>query len=314
MAECPAAVDFRPAPAAPAAAVVEPAVVELAVVELAVVAVGRAAEEVECSQCRADTQACGHPYIRPQEIFRAAVTRCRGPAQHSPADRHQIWECLPVECHPEQAGQDPEVACQPSLLASQTLVFPEAASPVVDNPVVPAVPVDNPAVPVANPVANPVVPVDNPAVPVSSRAVPVANRAVPASNPAVPVDPDSSRVVPVSSRADPDNPEDQGNPVDPVSPNSPVDPDCQMAACLRISSHPERNLPEMRLLINPVIQTGHQGLSLSHPRRLDRTRLLQSGRTGCTTRVVRNLRNVSLGVLGKTTRNKEEKRKSITMT
>ena len=290
MAECPAAVDFRPAPAA---------VVELAVVELAVVAVGRAAEEVECSQCRADTQACGHPYIRPQEIFRAAVTRCRGPAQHSPADRHQIWECLPVECHPEQAGQDPEVACQPSLLDSQTLVFPEAASPVVDNPVVPAVPVDNPAVPV------------------SSRAVPVANRAVPASNPAVPVDPDSSRVVPDSSRvvpANPTNPEDQGNPVDPVSPTSPVDPDCQMQVSLRISSHPERSLPEMRLLINPAIQTGHQDLNLSHPRRLDRTRLLQSGRTGCTTRVVRNLRNVSLVVLGKTTRNKEEKRESITMT
>ena len=302
--------DFRPAPAAVVElavvelAVVEPAVVELAVVELAVVAVGRAAEEGECSQCRADTQACGHPYIRPQEIFRAAVTRCRGPAQHSPADRHQIWECLPVECHPEQAGQDPEVACQPSLLDSQTLVFPEAASPVVDNPVA------NPAVPAASPV----VPVDNPAVPVSSRAVPVANRAVPASNPAVPVDPDSSRVVPVSSRAAPDNPEDQGNPVDPVSPNSPVDPDCQMTACLRISSHPERNLPEMRLLINPAIQTGHQDLNLSHPRRLDRTRLLQSGRTGCTTRVVRNLRNVSLVVLGKTTRNKEEKRESITMT
>ena len=291
--------DFRPAPAAVVElavvelAVVEPAVVELAVVELAVVAVGRAAEEVECSQCRADTQACGHPYIRPQEIFRAAVTRCRGPAQHSPADRHQIWECLPVECHPEQAGQDPEVACQPSLLASQTLVFPAAASPVV---------------------ANPVVPVDNPAVPVSSRAVPVANRAVPASNPAVPVDPDSSRVVPVSSRAAPDNPEHQRNPVDPVSPTSPVDPDCQMQVSLRISSHPERSLPEMRLLINPAIQTGHQDLNLSHPRRLDRTRLLQSGRTGCTTRVVRNLRNVSLVVLGKTTRNKEEKRESITMT
>ena len=116
MAECPAAVDFRPAPAAVVElAVVELAVVEPAVVELAVVAVGRAAEEVECSQCRADTQACGHPYIRPQEIFRAAVTRCRGPAQHSPADRHQIWECLPVECHPEQADQDLEVACQPLL-------------------------------------------------------------------------------------------------------------------------------------------------------------------------------------------------------
>ena len=286
------------------------------------VAASRVAASIRANiRCRADTQACGHPYIRPQEIFRAAVTRCRGPAQHSPADRHQIWECLPVECHPEQAGQDPEVACQPSLLASQPLVFPEAASPVVDNPVVPAVPVDNPAVPVANPVvpvdnpvANPVVPVDNPAVPVSSRAVPVANRAVPASNPAVPVDPDSSRVVPVSIRAAPDNPEDQGNPVDPVSPNSPVDPDCQMTACLRISSHPERNLPEMRLLINLAIQTGHQDLNLSHPRRLDRTRLLQSGRTGCTTRVVRNLRNVSLVVLGKTTRNKEEKRESITMT